>query len=57
MPKTVESPSPVPLPWLLGREERLEDAGLRLRVHARAGVGDREHHVRPRRARRDGRLA
>ena len=34
MPYTVESPRPVPWPDGLGREERLEDPGLDLRVHA-----------------------
>ncbi len=29
----------------LRREERLEDAGLSLGVHARAGIGDGQHHV------------
>ena len=34
------------LAGFLGREERLEHARARRAVHADAGVGDREHHVR-----------
>ena len=33
------------LPFFLGGEERLEDVGLRLFVHAAAVVGDRQHDV------------
>ena len=45
MPNTVERPEPRALALLLGREERLEDPLARRGVHARAGVGHREHHV------------
>ena len=37
-----------PLPYRLRREEGLEDAGLRLGVHAVPGVPDRQHDARPR---------
>ena len=43
----------MPLPHALGGEERLEDARLRLRVHAAAGVLHRERDV----ARRRGSVA
>ena len=50
------SPRPVPLPLLLGGEERLEDAAQHLRRHAGAGVGDLDHGIvarhRPRHAAR-----
>src|SRR5689334_22928717 len=38
---------PGSLSRFLGREERLEDARLRRRIHAAAGVGYGEEHVRP----------
>ena len=43
MSSVVERPSPVPKPGRLGGEERLEDAGAGGGVHARAGVGHRQH--------------
>ena len=42
---TVLRPRPVPLPPLLGGEERLEDVLLGRRVHAAAGVAHREREV------------
>ena len=42
------------LALLLRREEGLEDARLRLGVHAGAGVDDREQHLAPGRQRRAG---
>ena len=42
MPCTVASPSPVPSPGRLGREERLERAVGDLGIHAGALVGDRD---------------
>jgi hypothetical protein len=46
-------PEPVPWPARLGREERLEDARLRLGVHAHARVAHGEPHPA---ARRDARV-
>src|SRR5215211_8754607 len=42
-------PEPGPPPLLLGREERLEDAFLRLAIHAGAGVAHRHHDILTRR--------
>ena len=50
-PNTVASPRPVPSPPVLGGEERLEQVRADLLVHADAGVGDGEQHVRAGRAR------
>ena len=48
MPYTVASPSPVPLPSLLGGEERLEQRWLHRSRSMPAPVSrDREHHIRP----------
>ncbi len=47
MPNTVESPSPVPLPCSLVVKNRLEDPISHLERHPLAGIGEREHHVRP----------
>ena len=47
MPCTVASPSPVPRPDLLRREERLEECAAGLGVDARPRVADGEAHVAP----------
>ena len=45
MPNTVESPSPVPRPGRLGREERLENVFERFGIDAFAGIRHAEHDV------------
>jgi hypothetical protein len=43
MPYACDSPSPVPRPWRLGREERLEDPLTHVLRHAHARVADLDH--------------